>query len=177
MVLGNNTAVVNCLGAAAAWSPFKIAVVCWLHAAAAQTTLKLGKIDPGLCTLTELMTTATSAASALWPGSAAVCPLTATLATDSLSGWSPLRHFLFHGGVRIIVHTVLLVSERLRRRHYSGPTTSQNEHQQPSVGLSVLPSELWLIVCGNLGRGDWAVPQRREVRDHTHTHTHTCMQT
>ena len=163
------SAIVDFLQAVATWTPLKIAVACRLHAAA-KSALKLGLIDPAFTTAAELTNTASRPAGAMWPGSPAVCTITTTLATAAaMPVWSPGRHFLYHGGVRISVHTMLLISERLRRRHgaQSGGTRRsirQLQHGPTSAGrgseLPVLPSELWLVICSFVLRSHWGVPPR-----------------
>ena len=57
-------------------------------------------------TATELVVIGGSPADALWPGSPATCPSTLALARQSVAGWSPGRHHLFHVTVRSSVRVV-----------------------------------------------------------------------
>ena len=61
--------------------------------------------------------------------------------------------------VRSSVFTVLLVAERLRRRHnYVGRLSERNRHLLSQTSfLSGLPKELWLVVCAFFLRADWTV--------------------
>ena len=146
-----HTAVTEFLHAVTAWPPLKIAVACRLHAAA-KTAFKLGLVDPAFTTATELATAASGPAGTLWPGSPAVCDITTALAKDAkMSAWSPGRHFLYHGGVRISVHTVLLISERLRWRHgaHNNGGTRQSirqlEHGPTATGHGLV--DWWCRCC------------------------------
>ena len=47
-----------------------------------------------------------------WLPKLPVCKATVRLAKAAVSPWSPTRHWLYHGGFRAAVHTLLLVSER-----------------------------------------------------------------
>ena len=67
----------------------------------------------------------------------------ARLMRAALSGWSPTRHWLFHGGFRAAVHTLLLVHERTWR--LASPV---------EMLLPYLDVELWFLVCGQLQRQD-----------------------
>ena len=164
-----HTTVTDFLQAVAAWQPLKIAVACRFHAAA-KTALKLGLVDPAFTTAAELATTASSPAGALWPGSPAVCGLTTALAkAAAMPAWSLGRHFMHHAGVRISIHTMLRIFERLRRRHRAhggGTRRSIRQLQQDGSAaaghesvLPVLPSELWLLICSFVLRSHWEVPR------------------
>ena len=63
---------------------------------------------------------------------AAPCPATALFVREAMGCWSPERHWLFHPGFRGILHTVLLVQERL---------------SCGGGGLAFMPPELWLSIC------------------------------
>ena len=153
------------LRAVAGWAPLKIAVACRLHSAA-KSALKLGRIEPAFTTATELAAVAAAPPGSLWPESPAVCGATAALAKEAASVWSPARHFLYHGGVRISVHTMLLIAERLRRRHSVAThvATLLSPGELQTLGLSAplppLPSELWRVTCSFVLRSHWAVPRR-----------------
>jgi len=121
--------------------------------------LVLGRADPmnSGVTAAELVVLAGSPAHAIWPGSPAACPLTLALARQSVAGWSPDRHHLFHIVVRSTVRTVLLASVRLRSIAHAAAAsrdTAGGAHEQSLW----LPCELWLAVCHFLTRADWPSP-------------------
>ena len=151
----------DCLDAIAGWPAFKVAVGCRLHADA-RTMLKHGTIDPSGCTRAELATAAAVPGNTLWEGSPAPCPATTALVDAATSSWSPSRHFLYHPGVRVSVHTVLLVAGRLRRRHAVVSSLSHDQLMMlPSSSVLIgrrigLPNELWAVVCSFVRRSDWA---------------------
>ena len=85
----------------------------------------------------------------LWQPSP-VCAATVRLVRQAVSGWSPSRHWLHHGGFRAAVRTLLLVHERGWR--LAGALEKEDE------GGSCLPYldvELWFLVCGRLRREDF----------------------
>ena len=118
------------------------------HHAPARTALKLGRIDPTGLKLADLVAAADSAAGVLWPDSKGTCAATTTLVHEAMAPWSPVRHFLYHQGVRASVRVMLLAAERLRRQLL-----------KQTAALPELPSELWLMVCSFLCRKDWPVPR------------------
>ena len=134
----NHPTVVAFLDATETWHPVRIAIASRLHTDL-KTMLRSGKIDPTGCgPFPILMDTATTAT--MWEGQPAVCPVTTRLTRTALAAWSPSTHWLHHNSFRTVVHTVLLVAGRLR-----------------AVALdyqAVLPSELWLVVLGQLLRRD-----------------------
>ena len=145
-------------GAVADWPPLKIAAGCRLHADASRM-LHLGAIEPANYSLVELTAVGDSSVNMLWQGSPRPCDETTALIRAAMSSWSPERHALCHHGVRSAVRTVLLVVERLRRRHEFVSTLSQqHRHLLPQIALlAPLPTELWLIVCSYFVRSCWAV--------------------
>jgi hypothetical protein len=127
--------------------------------------LHRGAIEPADCSLAELTAVGGTPANTLWPGSPGPCDATTALIRAALSSWSPERHMLYHRGVRSGVRTVLLVAERLRRRHdlVGALPPQQQPHllPQPSDSLLVeLPHELWHVwqlVCSFFLRPDWPI--------------------
>ena len=149
--------IATCLEAIEGWPALKIAAACRLHVDA-RLMLKRGTIDPSSYTFAELMATATFPADTLWQGSPAPCPATTALVKAAMSSWSPGRHFLYPQEVRTSVHTVLLVANRLWRRHAaeSGVRRSIRRLQmQPHKILHILPNELWCVVFKFFSRSDW----------------------
>ena len=69
------------------------------------------------------------------------CTLTTKFIRAATSGWSTTRHWLHHAAVRTAVHTLVLLSERLRR-------LAQDDEE-------LLPAELWLVVARFFCRSDW----------------------
>ena len=69
------------------------------------------------------------------------CTLTTTFVRTATSGWATVQHWLHHATVRTAVHTLVLVSERLRQ------VTKDDDE--------VLPPELWLVVARFFRRSDW----------------------
>ena len=148
----------DCLGAIAGWPAFKIAAGCRLHADA-RRMLHRGAIDPADCSLAELTAVGGTPANALWQGSPGPCDATAALIRAAMSRWSPERHVLYHRGVRSGVRMVLLLAERLRRRHDFVGALPQHQLvllPQPAL-LGKLPNELWHMVCGFFLRKNWPV--------------------
>ena len=73
--------------------------------------------------------------------------------------WTWQTHWECLPWARAAAHQVLLVAERLRRRHnYVGRLSERNRHLLPQTSfLSGLPKELWLVVCAFFLRADWTV--------------------
>jgi len=153
--------VVDCLEAIAGWPAFKVAVAARRHADA-RAMLHRGAIDPSGSTLAELTVLGALPADALWPGSPAPCAATTALVNAAMASWSPIRHSLYHPGVRTSVRTVLLAAEHLRRRHAAAaaampPGQARLMPWTSLLCLPVLPDELWHIVCSFFLRSDWSV--------------------
>ena len=70
---------------------------------------------------------------------------------------APTVHWLNHYGVRMSIHTVLLVAERVRRRLRLVDRLSQPEVELLSLSFVRigLPTELWVMVCSFLWWSDW----------------------
>ena len=146
--------IAKCLEVIEGWPALKIAATCRLHADA-RTMLKRGNIDPSDgCTFAELMATATLPADTLWQGSPAPCPATTALVKAAMSSWSPSRHFLYHQQVRTSVHTVLLVANRLWRRH-AAESGVRRSIRWLQMRPQILPNELWCVVFKFFCRSDW----------------------
>ena len=129
--------------------------------------LKRGAIDPSDCTFAELMATATLPADTLWQGSPAPCPATTALVKAAMSSWSPGRHFLYPREVRTSVHTVLLVANRLWRRH-AAESGVRRSIRRLQMRPHILPNELWCVVFKFFSRSDWPrwPPIHRSVECH-----------
>ena len=88
------------------------------------------------------------------------CKSTQELIQLATSGWSPKTQWIHHRAVREAVHTVLLVSERLRRQSTpsisSGPEEAKDDADNGTF-TEVPPSELWLYLLRFCLRSDWPV--------------------
>ena len=73
-----------------------------------------------------------------------VCAATVRLCRAAVSGWSPARHWLHHGGFRA-ARTLLHVHERVQRLVGAGEQGC----------LPYLPVELSLLMCAHLRRDDF----------------------
>jgi hypothetical protein len=149
------------------WAPLRIAAGCRMHADST-TALRLGLVDPEQGGVSDMLAARATAASTTPWGlinpkqlengdvveeggddhqalaglvHVPICPSTAQFVRAATSGWSASRHWLHHRCVRIAVHVVLLVSERLRQME----------------ALPHLPPELWLLFARFLRRRDWPV--------------------
>lgn len=146
----------------AGWPPFRIAVACRLPAEL-RGMLKTNQISTSQCiewehardggcgsnTRSKLRALASNSG-LLWPGQPGPCQATIQLTQDALSWWSPTTNWLYPFAFREVVHTVLLVSIRLRK-------ISFKVHTRPVQRgiLQTLPSELWILMLGQFLRSDW----------------------
>lgn len=152
----DRTAVAMWLDAVAGLHPFSIATGCRL-AAHTRRMLKLGTIDPAGCSMDDV---ATASSDSLWIGCLPPCPITTQLARDAVAGWTPDRHWIYHHLFREAVHTMMLVSMRLRRGQPAGGarrSVSENFGAGAAAGPQAtdLPIEMWHAVCGLLRRRDF----------------------
>ena len=163
----------GCLGHSqlAAWlgvtnnqPPIHIAVGWRMHAEA-QSALRIGAMsDPTVCTLQDVMHTATSSwlqgTQFVHPASPHVklryashnvlpptCKATVQLARAAMACWSPERHWLFHPNFRAAVHTVMLVRNRIEAANQA---TAALDPVFPEA-----PLEIWFLVCARLLRRHW----------------------
>jgi ankyrin repeat protein len=99
------------------------------------------------------------------------CTFTAKFIRAATSGWSATRHWLHHPTVRTVVHTVLLVAERLHQEAHAVRSTasvaaSSVEGTHPNINAAAIvpttddafpqvPSELWLAIMRFFLRSDW----------------------
>ena len=81
-----------------------------------------------------------------WPGALPPSMTTTSLVRQSLLPWSAERHWLFHSGGRLTVHTLQLVERRLEQQ-----AVASAMHLQ----LPLLPTELWHVICTFVQRGDF----------------------
>jgi ankyrin repeat protein len=84
------------------------------------------------------------------------CTLTTKFIRAATSGWSTTRHWLHHAAVRSAAHTLVLVSERLRRSAKDDPGGEGVELLLPHMPAE-LASQLWLLFAHFLRRSDWPV--------------------
>jgi hypothetical protein len=90
-----------------------------------------------------------------------VCRITAKLITATTRGWAPVRHWLYHSGVRTAVHTVVQVSERLHRQASAtkqpGPISQRTgQSATPAAVLPILPPEMWIALMMFFLRSNWS---------------------
>ena len=117
--------------------------------------------DPPAAAAAAAAILANSGGAVAWlPGWAGlpVCAATERLVRDAAAGWSTTRHWLFHGGFRAAVHTLLLVHERTWRLAAPAETL-----------LPYLDTELWFLVCKRLRREDFVcgpLPALDEDKEH-----------
>ena len=106
------------------------------------------------------------------------CRATLSLVMAATRGWSPHWHWLHHGGVRDIVHEVLLVAQRMQAIAYQheytasvrgdaggqgdgggGGKVCNDDGTSSTENTTVsLPPELWLKWMGFLQRSWWQAP-------------------
>jgi hypothetical protein len=98
---------------------------------------------------------------------------------EAINGWSPARHHLHHRGVRVAVHTLLLVAERLERdgeeaaaQRTNSSSSRRRRTKQSSGGgggsgavgpidddaAPILPPELWRVVAAFICRCHFTAP-------------------
>jgi hypothetical protein len=85
-----------------------------------------------------------------------MCPITVKLIKGATRCWAPPTHWLHHAGVRVAVHTMLQVSERLHRLHSALPVAEAITGEQLRM-LPILPPEMWIAIMGFFLRRNWAV--------------------
>jgi ankyrin repeat protein len=112
-------------GAVAGWSPLRVAAGCRLHRDVV-VQLQLGMLDPDAMSWPEVELARAAAVApptelVRWRNALDVCPFTVQLITAATCGWTPVRHWLYHAGVRNAVHAVLHVGERLHQRSVNPP--------------------------------------------------------
>lgn len=98
--------------------------------------------------------------SGAWPGAPAPCDKTTALVRQAVLGWSPERHWLYHGGFRRNVYVVLACTER-NRCCSNQPELGREvgkRRQRADILLPNLPTENWLIIIGFINRYDWLSP-------------------
>lgn len=139
-------------------SNLRIAIGC-RHQRAARWLLRHGRADPddepSPCgTLRDAATRVGG-----WPGAPAVCRATVALAVAATKPWSPERHWLFHGGAREAVLTVLTCAHRLACADDGSPAGQQIGVSAAGLALPPFPRELWLMVLGHSRRRHWATPK------------------
>eukprot|EP00040_Diaphanoeca_grandis_P042218 m.264422 g.264422 ORF g.264422 m.264422 type:complete len:491 (-) comp56141_c0_seq1:32-1504(-) len=123
------------------WTPIRIAISLRLVPVAKQA-LHLGVID--VCKA-DTPTLLLPLARTMTDQDISQHALTLDFAKATLSGWSPGRHHLYHKRVRDVIHTVMLVHQRLDAQYTTNTT------------LTSLPLENWLIILFHLHRSDWNV--------------------
>jgi len=149
------------------WCRLQIAATFRLHGLA-RRALRSGAIardPPTLAVAAAILAAARSSntgvhASGLPARGLPVCAETARLARAAVSGWSPVRHWLYHGGFRATVETLLLVRER-KWRLAAGPASEAVE----GASVPCLPVELWFLMCRHLRRDDFACSSLLDLGD------------
>ena len=130
----------------------EIAAAFRLHGLA-RRALRSGAIahDPPTAAAAAILATAGSAEPQA-PGlpGLPVCAATARLAKAAGRRWSPERHWLYHGGFRAVVHTLMHVQERGWRLDGA----AEDAGEEGVADLPYLPAELWFLVCAHLRRED-----------------------
>ena len=158
------------------WSPLMIAAFSKMPDAAA-TSLKLGRMDPEadsaamwqrsyesavaggdqpLIHESALSCTVADAMAARVLAKESKCKSTREFIQLATSGWSPKTQWIHHRAVREAAHTVLLVSERLRRQSTSSGPEAKDDADNETF-TEVPPSELWLYLLRFCLRSDWPV--------------------
>ena len=79
-----------------------------------------------------------------------------------VQGWAPHRHWLYHSGVRSAVFLMLQLSVRLynfSQMQLAGQRAAVEDGTMTAAAaaLPLLPSEIWLLICGFFQRHDWPV--------------------
>ena len=135
------------------WCQLRIAATFRLHDLL-RRALRTAARDPPTAAAAAAILAASRSRQPELPGWAGlpVCAVTVRLVRQAVSGWSPSRHWLHHGGFRAAVHTLLLVNER-GWRLASATAAAEEEEEESHLPL---PVELWFVVCGGLRREDFA---------------------